>query len=53
MCIYMAPKWKMGFRCRNNVTDALEKMQECLDKAAESVIPAKEDPEKSKEMAKR
>ena len=39
--------------CRDNVEDALEKLQECLDRAAESIIPAKPDPEKAKEMAKR
>ena len=39
--------------CRNNVNDALTKMQECLDRAAESIIPAKPDPEKAKEMNKR
>ena len=33
--------------------DALEKLQASLDRAAESIIPAKPDPEKAKEMAKR
>jgi len=37
----------------DNVEDALDKLQECLDRAAESIIPAKPDPEKAKEMAKR
>jgi hypothetical protein len=35
------------------VEDALDKLQDCLDRAAESIIPAKPDPEKAKEMAKR
>lgn len=39
--------------CRDNVEDALEKLQASLDRAAESIIPAKEDPAKAKEMAKR
>lgn len=37
----------------DNVEDALDKLQDCLDRAAESIIPAKPDPEKAKEMAKR
>ena len=38
---------------RDNVEDALEKMQDCLDRAAESIIPAKPDPVKAKEIEKR
>ncbi len=37
---------------RDNVEDALEKMQACIDSAAESLIPAEVDPEKQKQIAK-
>lgn len=36
----------------DNVEDALEKMQACIDSAAESLIPAEVDPEKQKQIAK-
>lgn len=38
--------------CRDNVEDALEKMQACIDNAAQSLIPAEIDPEKVKQIAK-
>ena len=38
---------------RDNVEDALEKLQSYLDRAAESLVPVAPDPEKAKEMAKR
>ena len=36
----------------NNLDDALEKMQACLDRAAESLIPPEVDEEKLKQIAK-
>ena len=38
--------------CRANIEDALEKIQSALDRAADSIIPIEEDPEKKKQMAK-
>ena len=38
--------------CRQNIEDALEKIQSALDRAADSIIPIEEDPEKKKQMAK-
>ena len=38
--------------CRDNVEDALGKMQACIDGAAQSLIPAEVDPEKVKQIAK-
>ena len=38
--------------CRDNVEDALEKLQACIDNAAETLIPAEIDPEKQKQIAK-
>ena len=38
--------------CRDNVEDALEKMQGCIDNAAQSLIPAEVDPEKTKQIEK-
>ncbi|KAK9834343.1 hypothetical protein WJX84_011362 [Apatococcus fuscideae] len=35
-----------------NIEDALEKIQSALDRAADSIIPIEEDPEKKKQMAK-
>ncbi|KAK9828340.1 hypothetical protein WJX74_009877 [Apatococcus lobatus] len=35
-----------------NIEDALEKIQSALDRAADSIIPVEEDPEKKKQMAK-
>jgi len=37
---------------RDNLSDALEKMQGCLDRAAESLIPPEVDEEKVKQIAK-
>ena len=37
---------------RDNVEDALGKMQACIDSAAQSLIPAEVDPEKVKQIAK-
>jgi hypothetical protein len=37
---------------RDNVEDALAKMQACIDSAAESLIPPEVDPEKVKQIAK-
>ncbi len=37
---------------RDNVEDALQKMQACIDSAAESLIPPEVDPEKVKQIAK-
>jgi hypothetical protein len=34
------------------VEDAMEKLQACIDSAAESLIPAEIDPEKVKQIAK-
>jgi hypothetical protein len=34
------------------VEDALDKMQACIDNAAESLIPTEIDPEKQKQIAK-
>lgn len=39
--------------CSDNVEDALEKIQDCLDRAAESIIPSRPDPEKAKQIEKR
>ncbi|EIE18230.1 hypothetical protein COCSUDRAFT_60429 [Coccomyxa subellipsoidea C-169] len=36
----------------DNVEDALQKMQACIDSAAESLIPPEVDPEKVKQIAK-
>lgn len=42
-----------GLCCgRDNLSDALEKMQGCLDRAAESLIPPEVDEEKVKQIAK-
>ena len=41
-----------GDACRDNVEDALEKMQAGIDNAAQSLIPAEIDPEKVKQIAK-
>lgn len=38
--------------CRDNVADALEKLQEILDAAWKSVQPIEEDPEKQKAIKK-
>ena len=38
--------------CRDNVEDALQKMQACIDNAAQSLIPAEIDPEKVKQIEK-
>lgn len=38
--------------CRDNVEDALGKMQACIDSAAQSLIPVEVDPEKVKQIAK-
>ena len=37
---------------RENLSDALEKMQACLDRAAESLIPPEVDEAKMKQIAK-
>jgi hypothetical protein len=37
---------------RDNLSDALEKMQGCLDRAAETLIPPEVDEEKVKQIAK-
>lgn len=37
---------------RQNVDDALVKLQDCLDRAAESLIPPEVDPEKVKQIEK-
>ena len=39
-------------RRRENLSDALEKMQACLDRAAESLIPPEVDEAKMKQIAK-
>ena len=44
----MLPHWP----CRDNVEDALEKMQMAIDAAVESVQPIEEDPEKKKQLEK-
>ena len=38
--------------CRDNVEDALEKMQGCIDNAAQTLIPVEVDPEKTKQIEK-
>jgi len=38
--------------CRDNVEDAMEKLQACLDNAAQSLIPVEVDPEKIKQLNK-
>lgn len=42
----------MILQCRNNVDDALEKLQEILDAAWKAVQPIEEDPEKKKKLDK-
>lgn len=38
--------------CRDNVEDALEKLQAAIDGAVESIQPIEVDPEKQKQMKK-
>lgn len=41
-----------GIICRDNVEDALEKLQAAIDGAVESIQPIEVDPEKQKQMKK-
>lgn len=43
---------KGKFCCRDNVEDALEKLQAAIDGAVESIQPIEIDPEKQKQMKK-
>lgn len=40
------------YGCRDNVEDAIEKLQSFIDKAALAVQPIEEDPVKKKKLAK-
>ena len=49
---YELQAWDCVGCSRDNVEDALEKLQACIDNAAETLIPAEVDPEKQKQIAK-
>ena len=48
----LQPKRWQAFACRDNLEDALQKLQEILDSAWKSVQPIEEDPVKKKKLEK-
>lgn len=51
-CCYACTSSLSGSFARDNVEDALQKLQEILDAAYQSVLPIEEDPEKKKKIEK-
>ena len=49
---HLSPALRCAALCRDNLEDALAKLQEILDAAWKAVQPIEEDPEKKKKLAK-